>query len=227
MLAFLHTAAVHVETFGSLARELDAAVPLRHEVREHLLAEARAAGMSDGVRADVAAAVRALAAEGAKVVVVTCSTIGAVAEAAGKSAGVDVLRIDRPMVEEAVASGRRVLVVAALQSTLAPTLELLHEVAAAAERRVEIEQLLCEAAWQRFELGDRAGYALAIARAIEARAKLADLVLLAQASMAPAAELVRHLGIPVLSSPRLGVQAAIAKYRAVTPRRGSRRASCR
>lgn len=39
MLAFLHTAQVHVETFGRLASEQDASIPIRHEVREDLLAE--------------------------------------------------------------------------------------------------------------------------------------------------------------------------------------------
>jgi hypothetical protein len=53
---------------------------------------------------------------------------------------------------------------------------------------------------------------------LEAVAGPRDLVLLAQASMAPAAELLTHLGIPVLSSPRLGLEAAITSYRASTTR---------
>ena len=41
----------------------------------------------------------------------------------------------------------------------------------------------------------------------------ADVIILAQASMAGAAELVSDLGVPVLSSPPLGVEAAISAYR--------------
>ena len=42
MLAFLHTAETHLETFRRLAAELDATVPTRHVVRSDLLAAARA-----------------------------------------------------------------------------------------------------------------------------------------------------------------------------------------
>jgi hypothetical protein len=214
MLALLHTARVHVETFGRLARELDDAIPIRHEVQEALLADARAAGVITGsVRAATIEAVQALARDGAKVIVCTCSTIGAVAEAAPVSDRVRVMRIDRPMAEQAVASGCRIVVVAALRSTFDPTVALLHEVAAAANRSIEVAEVLCERAWPLFEMGDHSGYVGEIVATIEATARPADLILLAQASMAPAAERLGHLGIPVLSSPKLGLEAAMSMYR--------------
>jgi hypothetical protein len=40
-----------------------------------------------------------------------------------------------------------------------------------------------------------------------------DAIILAQASMAPAADRLGDLGIPVLSSPRLGAEAAVAVWR--------------
>jgi glutamate racemase len=215
MLAFLHTAAVHIATFDELARSLDSAIPVRHEVRETLLSDVRAAGVvTEAVRSAVADTVRALAREGAKVIVCTCSTIGGVAESVVVSARVSVMRIDRPMAELAVASEKRVLAMAALQSTLEPTLALLHQVAAAMKREVSIEAVLCPEAWRRFEAGDSAGYARVIAQDIERCARPGDIVVLAQASMAPAEALVQHLGIPVLSSPRTGVLAAFSRYRA-------------
>ncbi len=42
---------------------------------------------------------------------------------------------------------------------------------------------------------------------------LGDVIVLAQASMAPAAQLCSDLSVPVLSSPRLGAEAAIEAYR--------------
>ena len=39
MLAFLHTAAVHVDTFATLARELDDSIPTVRHVHVHWLAE--------------------------------------------------------------------------------------------------------------------------------------------------------------------------------------------
>ncbi|AUX47327.1 hypothetical protein SOCE26_088460 [Sorangium cellulosum] len=216
MLAFLHTAPVHVETFRRLARALDDAIPVRHEVHEGLLAAALAAGtITDDVRSATASTVQALADDGARVIVCTCSTLGGVAEAVPVS-GCVVLRIDRPMAEQAVASGRRIVVLAALESTFRPTVALLRQVASDAERSIDVVEVLCERAWRRFEIGDHRGYAGEIARTIEATARPGDLVLLAQASMAPAIELVRHLGIPVLSSPESGVAAALSRYRMET-----------
>lgn len=224
MLAFLHTAHAHVETFDRLVRELDDAIPVRHEVHEGLLSGAVAAGsLSDAVRSATAAVVRALADDGAKVIVCTCSTLGGVAEATAIS-GCVVTRIDRAMAEQAVASGRRIVVLAALQSTFQPTVALLNRVASDAKRSIDVVEVLCERAWPLFERGDHPGYAGEIARTIEATALPGDLVLLAQASMAPAAELVRHLGVPVLSSPRSGVEAAVSRYRLEAPRVDSRRA---
>jgi hypothetical protein len=213
MLAFLHTAHVHVETFSRLVRDVDPTIPVRHEVQESLLADALAAGtITDGIRSAIAAVVQALADGGAKVIVCTCSTLGGVAEAVPVSDCV-VMRIDRPMAEQAVASGRRILVVAALRSTLPPTGALLRQIASDAGRSIDVVEVLCGRAWRLFELGDHPGYAGEIAKTIEATALPGDVVLLAQASMAPAAERVRHLGLPVLSSSKSGVEAAVSRYR--------------
>jgi hypothetical protein len=215
MLGFLHTADVQARSFEALLRELDGAVRSRHLVDEGLLAEARAAGgVTPALAGRIAAAIGRLAAEGASVVLCTCSTIAAAAEATAVGPGVVVLRVDRPMAERAVVLGSRIAVVAALASALGPTVDLLREVAARAGRSVEIAPFVCESAWAHFERGDTGRYRSEVARAIEAAARLGDVVVLAQASMAAAADLVPGLGVPVLSSPRLGVEAAL---RAVTP----------
>jgi len=216
MLALLHTARVHVDTFARLARLIDEAIPIRHEVREDLLADALAAGANAGaVRAATAAAVQSLARDGAKVIVCTCSTIGGIAEVAPVPGHVRVMRIDRPMAEQAVVSGRRIMVVAALRSTLEPTTALLRHVASDGKHATEVIEVLCQQAWSLFEAGDHSGYVREIAATVEAVAGPGDLILLAQASMAPAAELLSHLGVPVLSSPKLGLEAAMSMYRAM------------
>lgn len=216
MIGLLHTARGHVATFDRLARELDAGIVLRHEVRESLLAEAVATGsLAGAVETATREAVRNLVGAGALVIVCTCSTIGAVAELTPVPEGVLVMRIDRPMAEQAVASGRRIVVAAALPSTFEPTLALLEQIAAAQGRAIEVAQVHCKAAWPLFEAGDRTRYAAEIARSIETSARPSDLIMLAQASMAAAAELLGHLGIPILSSPVSGLTAAVAKYRAL------------
>src|SRR5947207_1139752 len=111
MLALLHTSTVHVPVFDALRDEEAPDLALRHLVRPELLDRARLEGIESVVDA-VHEALAAAAAEGAAAVLCTCSTIGAVAEAAGPALGVPVLRLDRPMAAAAVAAGRRITVLA-------------------------------------------------------------------------------------------------------------------
>jgi hypothetical protein len=206
-LAFLHTAEAHVETFTRITEEVSPGLRVRHVVAEGLLEQARKDGLTENLRQHVRAAVAEAASSGACVVVCTCSTIGGLAEAT--AGDFRAMRIDRAMADFAVRQGRRILVAAALESTLEPTLDLLRDSARACGAEVQMTALLAENAWAYFEQGDRQSYTDAIATAILANRDGFDAVVLAQASMAPAAERCGDIGIPVLSSPRMGVEAAV------------------
>ncbi|MEU6477423.1 arylsulfatase [Streptomyces sp. NPDC047017] len=210
MLVLLRTSPVHVPVFDVLRDEDHPR--LRHLVDEELLRRARRDGPG-AVAGEVRAAVEGAAAEGARAVLCTCSTIGGVAEAAGGGAGVAVLRVDRPMAAAAVAAGARVVVAAAVESTLGPTAALVEEEARHAGRTVSIRRLLVPGAWALFEAGDAEGYARAVADAVDSVTD-ADVIVLAQASMAPAQGLVTA-SVPVLSSPRPGLAAAARAVGAV------------
>lgn len=209
-LAFLHTSPVHIPTFDRLLAEMAPEVQASHRVAEDLLRDARASGITTELMARVTVALREVAAAGAEAVLCTCSTIGACAEATGPEIGLPVLRVDRAMAERAVRLGARVVVVAALESTLAPTADLIMEEARRAGREIQLIMAPCPSAWPAFEAGDQAGYLEAIAAHLRAVAGRGDVVVLAQASMAGAAELCADLATPVLSSPRLGLSAALA-----------------
>jgi hypothetical protein len=214
-IAFLHTAQVHVPTFERLVHELAPEVEAEHLVREDLLHQARAAGADHpALPAKVHDAMREAAADGAAVVVCTCSTLGGIAERTATGGAFAAQRIDRAMADRAVRAGPRVLVAAALESTLEATNALLLSAAAQAGVGVRPSLLLVDGAWARFEAGDTAGYVALLADAIRDAASAADVVVLAQASMAPVADALAGLRIEVLSSPRLGVAHAVATLRA-------------
>ena len=210
MLAFLHTAEVHVPNFTGVLRGLDRHVPSRHAVRDDLLARALADGrVTEGTRRDTQTEVQRLVAEGARVVLCTCSTLGSAAEATPGVPGARVIRVDRPMAERAVATGRSILLVAATPTAMASAVALLGE-AARAGRPPAVRELLCAAAWELFQAGDSSGYATAVASAVDEQARANDVVMLAQASMASAAALVGRSDVEVLTSPDVGVRAALA-----------------
>lgn len=212
VIGFLHTADVHVETFRALLHEVAPDATDETLVDAELLAQARRAGVSDGLRQRLKARLNELAERSVAVIVCTCSTLSGEAESLGASAGLPVLRVDRPMAEAAVANGGRVALVAAVASTLGPTRALLEQAAATAGTDVHVSEAPCLDAWELFERGDVQQYLERVAehvRRLAAEGEV-DVIVLAQASMAPVGLLVPEVTLPVLSSPRLAVERAAA-----------------
>ena len=208
-VGFLHTSSVHVPTFRDLLAGIDSGAQETHVVDEQILTDARTRGVDADVEARLQQRLRELADRGSEVVVCTCSTLAGHAEQLSSLLPVPVLRIDRPMAEAAVGSGGRIAVVAAVESTLGPTRQLLEECAAAAGTGARIVDAPCLDAWAAFGAGDQAGYLDRIARHARDLAASTDVIVLAQASMAAAADRLADLDVLVLSSPRPAVTRAV------------------
>lgn len=215
VLGLLHTAESHRARFDRLLAELAPRnVGWVHCVREVLLRQALDTFPVNTIAAGIETAMAMLQSQGATHVLCTCSSVGGMAEQVGRQIGMPTLRVDRPMAEAAVAAGRHLLVAACLPSTLGPTTQLLNEVAHALNRRIEIETLLMENAWPLFQAGDESGFERHIANLILHTKPHPDAIVLAQASMAGAADLLKQSPVPVFVSPRLGVAAALARLTA-------------
>jgi Asp/Glu/hydantoin racemase len=140
-------------------------------------------------------------------VLVTCSSIGAAVETAATVAGVPVLRVDQPMADKAVATGRRVGVIATLPTTLKPTADLIRRRAVAANRDVELVTRLCDGAFDALMSGDAVKHDAMVGKALTELMGEVDVVVLAQASMARVADALpaEAKRVPVLSSPGLAI----------------------
>lgn len=217
-LAMFHTAESNRALFGALAAELAPDVPVAHIVDAGALREVCACGVvTPALRRRVCETLLGALDRGARAVLCTCSSLGAITAVAAQLTERPVLRIDRPMAEEAVARGARIIVAATLPTTLEPTRELILAAAREAGRGVATIDLLCDRAWSRFEAGDEEGYLDAIAAELRRSAPLGDVLVIAQASMARAVERCPELRLPVLTSPRSGLAAALRAYRAAAP----------
>ena len=213
-LVMVHTVAGLVDLFDGLRAEIDPDVPVRHVVQAELLNDAIHAGqLTDGIRARTCAALLE-AADGAGLVLCTCSTVGPGADDAAAEADVPILRVDRPMAEAAVAAGRRITVAATLATTIEPTANLVADAARRAGKEVEIGSIVFAEARARLVAGDAEGHARIIADGLHEAASSADAIVLAQASMTPALARCADIAIPLLTSPRSGLEAAIARWRA-------------
>ncbi|NIJ41049.1 hypothetical protein FHS78_001330 [Parvibaculum indicum] len=209
-IAFLHSSALHIGTFNALGAALAPGLKLAHTVREDLLVAAeKAGGVTPSIELKAGEAMLALAEGGARVVVCTCSTLGPVAERVADDADIPVMRIDRPMADEAVRSGARIGVCGALAPAMETTLRLLEDSAGKAGRSCRFTPVHFEDAWDRFKAGRLGAYHERIAEGLARAAADHDVLVLAQASMAPAAQQAGDLGIPVLSSPQSGFTAAV------------------
>lgn len=204
-VGFLHTSPVHVPTFDGLTHQSWPLLGTIHVVDESLLIQARADG-PEATQSAVRARLNELKDNGADVICCTCSTVGDIAENAGID--VPVFRVDRPMARRAVVLGPRIGVVAALESTLGPTQDLIMHEAAAAGSEISVDLVVAGQAWSLFEAGDIDGYIRVITESALALEGRVDVIVLAQASMAPAEKHLSSLSVPVLSSPGLAVEHA-------------------
>ena len=146
-------------------------------------------------------------------VLITCSTMNRAypeLQAALAPQGVPVIQIDQPMMEQAVAYGGTVLVVATHGPSVRSTQALLEETAVRYRQGVKLAGLTVDTAWECLGIGDVRGHNEVLAEAIRAslRQEAVDSVVLAQLSMAvilfsvpdPTAE----FGVPVLISAQSG-----------------------
>lgn len=210
-IACLHTAHSNIAVFDHAAQAVfgnPARATLQHHVRADLLEAAeQAGGMTDDIAGATRMAIQALAAS-ADAVLLTCSTLGPVADQLSATLAVPVLRVDRALAQEAIRGGRSIVALCAVATTMAPTRALFDALARDSGATVDVR--LVEGAWDHFKAGATDAYLRAIANAAQdAYAQGADTVALAQSSMAGAAALAATHQTP-LSSPAAGLRAAMA-----------------
>lgn len=213
-VGLLHTVPALAGSFDAMlaGRGLDTV----HLVDAGLLSAAIDHGVDDDVRASVLRHVQSLADDGADAVLVTCSSIGEAVELAAEQLDIPVLRVDQPMATQAVALAKeraggheaQIVALATLDATLGPTGRLIERAAREAGGEVRVSAQVVAGAAAARARGDQGEHDRLVREAVVAAADSADVLVLAQASMAAAVEGV-ELGLPVLTSPEGGVAALL------------------
>lgn len=205
-LGLIHTSATLVPVFAELCEELLPGVATFNIADDSLIKEVIERGeLTASVSRRVASQVIAAEEAGADQILVTCSSIGAAVERAAGLVTTPVLRVDLPMADQAVQTGKRVGVAATLPTTLGPTAELIERRAAAAGKPLALTAHLCEGAFEALMSGDSDRHDAMVAEALAKLAAENDVVVLAQASMARVTPQLPPSDTPVLSSPRLAI----------------------
>ena len=145
---------------------------------------------------------------GADFILFTCSSIGPAVEAAAMLTKVPVLRVDQPMADKAVQTGKRIGVIATLPTTLLPTSDLVKRRAAAAGKEIVLVSKLCEGAFDALMSGDAATHDKKVGDALKQLSTEVDVIVLAQASMARVVDTLSEADkkVPILASPPIAIQ---------------------
>lgn len=206
-LALIHTSPTLTPLFSALCAEHLPTTRIFHMVDESLIKDTiREGHLRRVTMRRLLAMIESAGEAGADAVLVTCSSIGAGVALGQQLFDMPVIRVDEAMAEAAVSLGNRIGVMATLRTTLEPTIALLRQKAAAAGRKIEIVDSLCDGAFEAVLAGDTETHDRILAAALRDEMRSVDAVVLAQASMARVVEQMEPLPMPVLSSPELAVR---------------------
>lgn len=208
-LGLIHTSATLVPVFQQLCREYLPGVQTFNIVDDSLVRNIIQRGeLTADIGRRVGQYVSSAENAGADFVLVTCSSIGAAVEASAALTNVPVLRVDQPMADKAVQTGKRIGVIATLPTTLIPTSDLVRRRAAIAGKEIELTSVLCEGAFDALMSGNAAKHDEMVASALKDLSNKVDVILLAQASMARVVDTLDEADkkVPILASPPIAIQ---------------------
>lgn len=207
-LGLIHTSATLVPVFQQLCNQHLPGVQVFNIVDDSLIKNVIKCGE---LRPETARRVVSYAASaesaGADFILYTCSSIGAAVETAALLTKVPVLRVDQPMADKAVQTGKRIGVIATLSTTLDPTTDLVKRRAAIAKKEVQVISKLCEGAFDALMSGDTNKHDAMVAKALKELSSEVDVIVLAQASMARVVDTLDEADkkIPILASPGIAI----------------------
>lgn len=205
----IHTSAVSYEELRSLFKKYAPDADVRSIIDDSLLEEVKTVGhITPDIVCRMCSYFRIAEQMGADLIFNQCSSVGEAAEIAAKTVNIPMLRVDRPMAEQAVQMGKKIAVVATVASTVEPSCNIVRRAAAEAGKEVEVIPYLIDGALDILMKEGQARHNQYVLEVLKKCEKEVDVIVLAQGSMTV---LIPELGAiekPVLTSPEMGVRRA-------------------
>jgi len=206
-LALLFTSPVVIKPVNDVVRAVMPQLRVVNLLDDGILPDIARAGNLHAVERRVVLLAQCAADAKADALLVTCSSISELAAPAADASRLPVYTIDEAMAEEAVRRGTRIGVLATLATTLDPTCRLIERKAKEAGKSIVIRKQLAREAFEQLASGNAAAHDQMLRDELAALAGTQDVIVLAQASMARLVDARDDaFPVPVLSSPRLGVE---------------------
>ena len=143
---------------------------------------------------------------GANAIMLGCSTMNRAAEYAQPMVRVPFLQIDWPMMQKAVQIGKRIGLLATLDTTVPSSTRLLQKAALEAGKDIEIAQLFSSEAYEALRSGQTEKHDQLLLQIVKDNQRRLDAIVLAQISMAALEDKINAASfrIPVINSGREG-----------------------
>jgi len=207
-IAIVQTSAVSSAELKALCTELMPNVKVHQIIDDSLIQEVNAnGGPTTGVKRRMFNYYQQAQSLGVDLILNQCSSVGEVADLIKPFVDVPVVKIDEAMARKAVSLGKKIAVIATVETTVGPSCRLVEAMAKEAGKEIVIEKHLVAGAMMKLiNEGDVEGHNKMVLGEVEEAAKSNDVIVLAQGSMTVLLPLLKHIDKPVLSSPRLGVE---------------------
>ena len=206
-VAVIHTSFVSVEDLKSMFKEIIPQVQMINIIDDSLLPEViESGGLTPGVIRRICSYAIQAEEMGVDIILNQCSSVGEAVDVARTMLKIPYLKIDEPMAAEAVKIGGRITVVATLPTTLNPSVALIEKAAIVTGKKVQINRCLVEGAFELLVSGKRERHNQMVLETIRSKQESSDVIVLAQGSMICLLPQLSGITVPVLTSPRLGVE---------------------
>lgn len=141
---------------------------------------------------------------GVDMVLLACSTFNFAAELGRPMIDIPIAQIDRPMMEKAVQTGKRIGLLATLETTVPSSERLLQIAAREADVEISYQTVLCSEAFAAYSRGEIEEHNRILREAIETLSEDVDCIVMAQLSMSALAPFITDSRVPVYNSGETG-----------------------
>ena len=141
---------------------------------------------------------------GVDMILLACSTFNQAVEHARPMINIPILQIDRPMMDIAVKTGKKIGLLATVPTTIPSSERLLNTAAGEAGKKIGITTILCTRAFEEIKKGNVDRHNELLLEEIEKLSRSVDVIVMAQVSMSALEPMLKNTRVPVYNSGRTG-----------------------
>lgn len=206
-IAMLHTSSATLAMMQQLIADIMPEVEVMHLVEESMIKQVmKAGGVTPNIAARIADYVHIAEKADCDIFITACSSIGTAVEQCQFLTPLQLARIDSAMVKEAIEKGERIAVLVTVATTLKPTLDYVQRKIQESGKPRAVTPILMEEAFHALLAGEMDTHDRIVADGLKTAFSQADVVMLAQASMARVLQQLPTPPVPVLTSPESGIR---------------------